>query len=448
MAKQSSDLLFGLEDRPPLPTSALAGFQHLLAIIGGILTAPLIIALGMNLPPLETNYLLTSALLISGIATLIQISRLGAFGSGLLSVQGTSFTFIGPILFAFYSLPESLTADEKLAAIFGSCAAVSILMMGLAYHLEKIQRVFTPTVTGTTVVLLGMSLVWATLKNLFVEFQSQQEVGDGWLVIVLAALVLAVTLLMSMWKNPWVRLSSIMTGLGVGYLAAILLNQADFSVLSELDNTFVPVPLHFGLSFDWGVFFILLPVFMVSATESIGDLTATSSLSRLSTTGQSYWKRIRGGVMGDSLNSLIAGVFATFPNTTFSQNNGVIRLTGIASRHIGYVVALLLIILGLFPIIGGLFQAIPSAVIYGSTLLMFALVGISGLGILKTQENNRRTKSIAIFAIFGGWTISYLVGFAEVLPDQLVMILQFPVSTGAFLAMILELILPHYKNAK
>lgn len=446
MANQQLPLLFGLDDRPPLPTSALAGFQHLLAVIGGILTAPLIIALGMGLPVLETNYLLTSALLISGIATLIQISRLGAFGSGLLSVQGTSFTFIGPILFAFYSLPDSLSNDEKLAAIFGSCVAASLVMMALAYNVQKIQRVFTPTVTGATVVLLGMSLVWATLKNLLTEFQAQQLSGEGWLVILLAMLVFGVTLVMSIWQNPWVRLSSIMTGLGVGYLAAILLNQVDFSILADLDNTFVPVPLRFGLSFDWGVFFILLPVFMVSATESIGDLTATSSLSRVATTGQSYWQRIRGGVLGDSLNSFIAGLFATFPNTTFSQNNGVIRLTGIASRHIGYVVAFLLILLGLFPIIGGLFQAIPGAVVYGSTLLMFSLVALAGLGILKTQKNNRRTKSIATFAVIGGWTISYLVGFVDVLPDRLVMILQFPVSTGAFLAMILELILPHYKQ--
>jgi len=440
----SQKLIFGLEDTPPFWVSAFAGFQHLLAVIGGILTAPLIIALGMNLPVQETNYLLTSALLISGIATLIQVSKIGVFGSGLLSVQGTSFTFIGPILFAFYSLPDSLSNDEKLAVIFGSCAAASIVMMGLSYHIQKIQRIFTPTVTGTTVTLLGLTLVWATLKNIYTEFS--QESSGTWLVLLMSGLVFLVTLAMSLSKNPWVRLSSIMTGLVVGFLVALFFEQTDFTVLNELDTTFVPIPLRFGLSFDWSVFLILLPIFMVSATESVGDLTATSALSRLSTSGQAYWQRVRGGVVGDALNSLIAGLFATFPNTTFSQNNGVIRLTGIASRCIGYIVASLLIVLGVFPLIGGLFQTIPSSVIMGSTLLMFSLVGLAGLGILKDQKNNRRTKSIALVSIAGGLTVSYLVGFIEILPAQLSMILQFPVSTGAFLAMTLELILPHYKD--
>lgn len=435
-------LMFGLDDRPPVATSMLAGFQHLLAIFGGIITAPLIIALGMNLTAAETNYLLTSALLISGVATYIQIARVGVFGSGLLAIQGTSFTFIGPILFAFYSLPDAMHSTDKLAIIFGSSAAASLVMMVLSYQLHRIKRLLMPTVTGTTVVLLGATLVWTTLTNLLREYTAQVELGAGSLVILLALLVFGVTLIMSLWRNPWVRLSSIMSGLALGYLVALVLGLLDFSALDDLDNSFVPIPLYFGMGFDWGVFFILLPIFVVSATESIGDLTATSALSGQSTSDAAYWRRVRGGILGDSLNSLIAACFSTFPNTTFSQNNGVIRLTGIASRHIGYVVAVMLVILGFFPIVGGLFQVVPGAVLYGSTLLMFSMVVISGVGILAQSSSKTRDWSIAVAAIVGGWLISYSSNVAPSLPDQLKMILQFPVSTGAFLAMFLELVIP------
>ena len=439
-SNENSPLLFGLEDRPNLPTSILAGIQHLLAVLGGILTAPLIVSLGMNLPLVETNYLLTSALLVSGIATCIQISRVGVFGSGLLAIQGTSFTFIGPILFAYYQLPESMAPDDKLATIFGSCVAASVVMMMLGFQLNRIKKVLTPTVTGATVILLGMSLVWSTLKNIYGSLSAAVSQTDIWIQIFLVVLVFGVTLVMSVWRNPWVKLSSIMAGLILGYITALILGQVDFSALSTLKNTALPVPFRFGIDFDLGVFFVLLPVFIVSATESIGDLTATSALSRVDTVGDSYWKRIRGGIMGDSLNSLIAGFFGTFPNTTFSQNNGVIRLTGIASRRIGYVVAFLLIILGFFPVIGGLFQVVPGAVIYGSTLLMFMLVGLAGFAILKGGKVGRRGQGIAAVSILGGWGISFLVPHMSYLPGQVSMILQFPVSTGAFLAMFLELV--------
>lgn len=446
MINSDPSLMFGLDDKPPFPTSLLAGFQHLLAIFGGIITAPLIIALGMNLSAIETNYLLTSALLISGVATYIQISKIGVFGSGLLAIQGTSFTFIGPILFAFYSLPEAMHSTEKLGIIFGSSAAASLVMMALSCQLHRIHRLFMPTVTGATVVLLGLTLVWATIKNLAREYSTQAELGSGSTVIFLALLVFGVTLIMSLWRNPWVRLSSIMSGLALGYVVALILGLVDFAPLASLDKTFVPVPLRFGMGFDWGVFFILLPVFIVSATESIGDLTATSALSRQPTSGKSYWQRVRGGILGDSLNSLFAAFFSTFPNTTFSQNNGVIKLTGIASRYIGYFVAVMLVILGFFPIIGGLFQVVPGAVLYGSTLLMFFMVGMAGIGILRQSQSRARDWSIAGVAIVGGWVISYALNFVDFFPDQLKMILQFPVSTGAFLAMILELSIPKTKT--
>ncbi|HEY7776435.1 MAG TPA: solute carrier family 23 protein [Kineobactrum sp.] len=436
-----SELVFGLNDKPPATITLVAGLQHLLAVFGGIVAAPLIMAMGMGLPVLETHYLLSSALLVSGVATAIQISRLGSVGSGLLSIQGTSFTFIGPVLFAYHGLPDALSPGDRLAAIFGACALAALIMMLLSSQLPRLRRVLSPAVTGTTVILIGITLVWGTLGNLLGEWQAGRAQGQSWLVPLLGIAVLGTTLLLACQPNPWLRLCSIVAGLAVGTVVALTLGLVDFSVLASLPRTSIPEPLRYGLGFDWGVFVILLPVFLVSATESVGDLTATSALSREPLTGPVYWSRIRGGILGDAFNSLLAAFFATFPNTTFSQNNGVIRLTGIASRRIGYVVAGLLVLLGLFPVVAGLVQVLPPTVLYAGTLLLFAMVALSGAGILR-RDGSRRAMVIAGVAVVGGLLVSAGAQSLALLPDQVAMIIQYPVSTGAMIALLLELLLP------
>ncbi len=434
--------LYGLQEVPPWPTSLLAGFQHLLAVFGGIVTAPLIIAAGMGLSVADTNYLVTSALLISGVATLVQISSWRGLGSGLLSIQGTSFTFIGALLFAWHGLPGDWGDQQKLAAIFGSTAACAAVMMLLGRQLHRLGRVITPAVTGATVVLLGLTLCSTTVNNLYRVYSHAAGPAEALQILLLAGVVLAVTVVLALWRNPWCRMCAVMGGLAAGLLLAMSLGAVDFSPLQQLNWVFVPVPLRYGMSFDLSVFFALMPIFLVTAMESVGDLTATQALSRLPTTGPAYWARIRGGVVADAFNSLVAALFATFPNTTFSQNNGVIRLTGIASRHIGYVVAVMLILLGALPVVAGVFQVIPAPVIYGATLLMFALIALTGVNILRHGALGRRGWWVACGGVAGGLVLSQVAGALMLLPEEVRLILGFPVSTGALCAIGLEWLLP------
>lgn len=435
-------LLFAHHDSPPPMTRFIAGLQHLMAVFGGIITAPLLLARGMGLDAADSNYLITSALLISGIATLVQVTRLGPVGSGLLSVQGTSFTFIGPILFAFFGLPAEMAAAEKLAVIFGSLAVASVLVLPLAAQIHRLHFIFTPTVAGTTVFLIGSSLVMNNLGSLWRDFGASGGDFVAWTNVMLAVVVFAVTLALSMSRSFWLRMTSIVLGFTTGFLIALMLGRIDFSLLSQLDATFVPEPFHFGIGFDWGVLLVMLPIFVVSMMETIGDLTATSALSRLPTRGPEYWGRIRGGVTADAVDCFIASIFATFPNITFAQNNGVIRLTGIASRKVGIVTGCMLITLGLFPVIGGLFQLLPNAVLAGGTLLMFLMVAFAGIDIVRRGATSRRAWFIAIASVGGGVVLSELAGSLSFLHPQLQMLLQFHVSTGAFLAILLELLVP------
>ena len=432
---------FWFHEKPPIVTTLLVSLQHLLAVTGGIITAPLIIAMGMGLSLQDTSYMVSSSLVISGLATLIQINRIGSIGSGLLSIQGTSFTFIGPLIFAYSTLVQSNSAEQTLAIIFGCCAACSLVVMALSQFIVKLKRVITTNVSGTTVILIGVSLVWTSVQNLMREYQQvAADGGQAWLVLALALVVLAVTFALSLSKHPILKITSITTGLVLGLVAAWFLGMVDLSSLDSLDHFFYPTFLHFSLGFDFSIFFLLMPIFIISSSETVGDLTATAKLSNLTLGDSGYWQRIKGGVSGDAFNSFFAAIFSTFPNTSFSQNNGVIRLTGISSPYVGMYTAVALCILGVFPVVGGLFILMPGAVLYGATLLMFIMVFISGISIVNSATDEDRNWGLVFTAVTSGLLLAFSVPHVDFIPPWLATFLTFPVSTGATIALIIEVI--------
>ena len=443
MEKLLNNNAFTLEGKPPPAQAAAIAFQHLLAMAGGILTAPFLIAAGMGLSASETSYLISSALVISGFATLLQINRIGPIGAGLLSLQGTSFAFVGPLIFSYQTIIGDQTADEALGAIFGSAAVCSLIMFLLSFFLKYLKNIITPNVSGTTVMLLGVTLVFTTLQNLFREFNSAGGFeGTGFEIVVLSGVVLATTILISRSSVVWLRVGSITFGLTLGFGISLLFNASDLSGLRTQQAYFIPEIGRYPLSIDFQVIAIVLPIFLVSTMESIGDLTATNSLSGQKTGDTAYWLRLRGGIAACATNSFVASLFSTFPNTTFSQNNGVIRLTGVCSRHVGLYAALFLIIFGCLPFVANLFQTIPPAVIYGSTILMFGLVVVSGYKIIVESLPTGRDWILVGLACVLAYLIGLFVDSVPNLPKTFASVLSFPVSTGALLAMFFEIIIP------
>ena len=436
-------LLYELDDKPPVMGAAFVGFQHLLAIIGGILTAPFLIALGMGLNAEDSAYVISSALVVSGFATLIQINRMGMLGAGLLSIQGTSFAFIGIMIFAYQKLTLNMTSFEALGAIFGSSAACAALMLVLSLFIRQLKNIITTNVAGATIILIGLSLIQSTLQNLLGSFNAAGGLeGSGISHLALAAVVFAVIVVIASLRQVWLRLSSITIGLGFGILAALQMGIADFSGVTEGDIFFIPEFGRYPLTVDLQVMLLIMPIFLVSAMESIGDITATNNLSGLQTGTPDYWLRIRGGIMGTAFNSFIAALFCTFPSTTFSQNNGVIRLTGVCSRQVGNYVAGFLIILGCLPVVTAVFQRIPSEVIFGATLLMFMLVALSGFRVVEMAQPKFRDWTIVALAIVLGYVISMFIDRVPNLSPEIVILFQFPVSTGALVALLLEFVIP------
>jgi len=204
----------------------------------------------------------------------------------------------------------------------------------------------------------------------------------------------------------------------------------------------VPTPLYYGLGIDWNLLLPLMLVFMITSLETIGDITATSDVSEQPVSGPLYMKRLKGGVLANGLNSFVSGVFNTFPNSCFGQNNGVIQLTGVASRHVGRYIAAILILLALFPAVGGVLQAMPKPVLGGATLIMFGTVAIAGIKILAEAGLNRRNMLIVSISLGLGLGVAAVPEVLSHLPEVLKNIFGSPITIGAFSAILLNLFLP------
>ena len=444
-----SELIFGLDDRPPVLIAFFAAMQHMLASIVGIVTPPIIISNALGLDVSDASYIISMTLLISGIATFIQAKRMGPVGSGLLAMQGTSFAFLGPIIGAAIAIKNQADAHTALAVVFGCVMAGSFIEMFISRFLHLAQKIITPVVTGVVVTLIGLTLIKVGLVSMAGGFYVMNNVPDAFASfqnLGIAFLVLTIIVALNMSKNQYLRMSSIVIGLAVGYVLAAVLGMVNFSKLEGMSLFTVPQPLKYGLDFSWGAFFAIGLVYVITAIESIGDLTATSMISKQPVKGDLYMSRIKGGVLADGINSFIAGLFNTFPNTTFSQNNGVIQLTGVASRYVAYFIAGILVLMGLSPVLAGIFRIMPEPVLGGATILMFGTVATAGIKILASQKlDNRSTLIIAVSLGLGlGVTMvpEVLKNFA---PAEIRNVFASGITTGGLAAIVLNLVLPHKK---
>lgn len=441
----SNELLYPLDSRPGVKASTFAAIQHVLASFVGIITPTLIIGgvlgLGEHLP-----YLISMALFVSGVGTFIQARRAWGIGAGMICVQGTSFAFLSAILAAgFIAKSKGGGPEEILALITGVCFLGAFVEIFISQILHKLKRILTPLVTGIVITIIGISLIRVGMTDLAgganaADFGSVANLALG-------GFVLVTIIMLNRSSNPWIRLSSIVLGLAAGFAIAAFMGQISFGHLSDVSLLTIPIPFQYGFAFDFGAFIPVALIYLVTAIETSGDITANCIISKQPIKGDAYVKRIRGGVLADGINSMIASVFHTFPNTTFSQNNGVIQLTGVASRHIGYYVAAILMILGLFPVIGAVLQQIPKPVLGGATLVMFGTVAAAGVKILANETLDRRSLLIMAASFGIGLGVSMTPDLLAEMPDLVRNIFGSAVTSGGLTAILLSVILPEETSA-
>ena len=438
------ELVLGLEDRPAPLVGMLAALQHLLAIIVPIVTPGLLICQALGVPARDTNLIVSMSLVISGIATFLQCRRVGPFGAGLLIVQGTSFNFVGPLIAGGSLMVKQGTPVEGvMAAIFGVVVAGSFVEMGVSRILPFVKRMITPLVTGIVVLMIGLTLIKVGLVSMGGGFSAMANGtfanGEN---LLLSGTVLAIIVALNRVRIVWLRSAAIVIALAVGYALAAWLGRLDFTGMHAAPLFQVPTPLHFGLGFSWALFVPMLIIYLVTSLEAIGDVTATSKVSREPVEGPVWMGRIKGGMLVNGANSLLAGIFNTFPSSIFAQNNGVIQLTGIASRHVGLWIALFLVILGLFPTVAGAIQAVPEPVLGGAAMVMFGAVAAAGINILASVTLDRRALLIIAVSLALGLGVAQVPEFLAHMPGALRHVLESGVATGGICAVVLNWFLP------
>ena len=425
----SHELIYGLNDKPPVKEALFAALQHLLAIFVAIVTPPLIIASALKLDISTTGFLVSMALFASGLSTFIQCKRVGGIGTGLLCIQGTSFSFIGPII------ATGLTGG--LPAIFGACMAASVVEMAISRVLKYTRKIITPLVSGIVVTLIGMSLIKVGINACGGGAKAMADGTFGDLrYLGLSALVLLSIIAFNRSTNRYLRMSSIVIGLVLGYIVAYFMGLVHFDSVKSFTEFHFPTPFKYGVSFPISSIIALGIIYMITAIEAYGDITANSLISGEPVEGEVFMKRASGGILADGFNSMLAGVFNSFPNSIFAQNNGMIQLTGVASRYVGYYIAAFLVILGLFPAVGLIFSIMPDPVLGGATLLMFGTVASAGIRIIASQKIDRKATLVLALSFSLGLSVEMVPDILTQFPDDIRNIFSSGITTGGLTAII------------
>ncbi|EHO66002.1 hypothetical protein HMPREF9140_02012 [Prevotella micans F0438] len=437
--EKSKELIYGLNDRPPLRETLFAAVQHLLAIFVAIITPPLIISSALKFDLETTGFLVSMSLFVSGLATFVQCRRFGPVGAGLLCIQGTSFSFISPIIGAgmLGMVGGKLNTEMALSYILGACLVASVVEMVVSRLLPYIRKIVTPLVSGIVVSLIGMCLIKAGINSCgggqvameLGQFGSMQNLG-------LALLVLVSIIVFNRSGNRFLRMSSIVLGLLIGCVAAYFLDMIDFGRLEGAGALNIPLPFKYGLRFDLGSIIALGLIYLVTAVEAFGDITANSLISGEPVEGPVFMKRAQGGILADGFNSFLAAIFNSFPNSIFAQNNGMIQLTGVASRYVGYFIAGALVLLGLFPVVGQLFSLIPDSVLGGATLLMFGTVAAAGIRIIAATEISRKAVLVMAVSFATGLSVELVPGILDQMPELVKSIFASGITTGGLTAIL------------
>ncbi|MBV7388609.1 purine permease [Pasteurellaceae bacterium TAE3-ERU1] len=411
-------------------------FFYVLTALGGIIAVPLVIGNVLQLPTSDTIILVNAALLVSGVVTMIQCQGLGPVGIRLPSVMGTSFTFVAAALAIGFS-------QDGVSGILGASLVGSLVMIIGSFFMPVIRKLFPPVVTGTVVMMIGLSLI-----PVAVDWFAGGQRGDAHYAdpanLAMATFVLLIVVVLVQWGKGIFSAAAIVIGMLAGYALCLILGWVDFSGVHQAQAFALPKPLHFGLSFPISGIIGMSIAYLVTIVESSGNFLALGNATQTEITG----KHLRGGVLCDGLGSAFAALMSTTPFSSFSQNIGVISLTGVASRYVVTITGALLVLAGLFPVFGALIVSIPLPVLGGAGLMMFAMIIAAGIQMLDQVERNKRNGLIIAISIGCGLAVTTRPEILDKLPEFVKEIFGSGITVGSLLALILNAILPQELGAR
>ena len=422
--------VFQYEGVPPLGQMVPLGLQHVVAAVVGIVTPAIMIAGSCGITGADQTLLIQVSLLVTAVATLIQLFPIGPIGSRLPVIMGISFAYV-PTLQAIgqqFGLPEILGAE-----IIGGIVAI---LFGI--FVKQIRVLFPPLVTGTVIFTIGLSLYPTAIKYMAGGVGKPDYASPkSWLVAIITFLVV---LILQNFGKGVLKLGAILWGIIVGYVISIPLGLVDFSAVGQAGLFQVPTPMHFEIAFEPSAIVSLAIVYMVNAVQTIGDLSSTTigGMDRMPTD-----KELRGGIVGQGVMSVVGALFGGLPTASYSQNVGIVTVNRVINRAVFVFAAVVLAVAGFVPKIASILTTIPQSVIGGATVSVFAMITMTGVSMLTSERFDMRARTVVGLSVALGVGISQVQGCLAGFPEWVTMVFgSSPVVVTAIMAIFLNLILP------
>ena len=421
---------------PPMGQAAPLGLQHVLAMFASNVTPSIIVAgaAGLQFGGAEQVYLIQMAMLFAGIATLFQTVGFGPVGARLPIMQGTSFAFVGVL--------AGIAATQGLGVALTSCIIGGLIHFALGSVIANIRYLFPPLVTGLVILAIGLYLVPVGIKYAAggaADFQMAAESFGSLMHWTVALTVIVVALGFKFMTKGILSNAAILLGLIAGYLVAYMFGMVNFAAVGKASWVTGLQTLPYGFEFNLGAVIGVTLVSIVSAVETVGDTSATA---KAGAGREATDEEISGATYADGLGTAVAGVFGGLPNTSFSQNVGIVGMTGIMSRHVVTIAGAIMVICGLLPKIGAIIASMPLPVLGGGVIVMFGMVAAAGLNVLSEIKMSRRNMIIIALSLSIGLGFNLVPSAVQYLPGIWKTLATSAVAPTAFLAIILNQILP------
>jgi len=421
---------------PPMGQAAPLGLQHVLAMFASNVTPSIIVAgaAGLQFGGAEQVYLIQMAMLFAGIATLFQTVGFGPVGARLPIMQGTSFAFVGVL--------AGIAATQGLGVALTSCIIGGLIHFALGSVIANIRYLFPPLVTGLVILAIGLYLVPVGIKYAAggaADFQMAAESFGSLMHWSVALTVIVVALGFKFMTKGILSNAAILLGLIAGYLVAFMFGMVNFAAVGKASWVTGLQTLPYGFEFNLGAVIGVTIVSIVSAVETIGDTSATA---KAGAGREATDEEISGATYADGLGTAVAGVFGGLPNTSFSQNVGIVGMTGIMSRHVVTIAGAIMVMCGLIPKIGAIIASMPLPVLGGGVIVMFGMVAAAGLNVLSEIKMSRRNMIIIALSLSIGLGFNLVPSAVQYLPGIWKTLATSAVAPTAFLAIVLNQIIP------
>ncbi|MBO8159491.1 nucleobase:cation symporter-2 family protein [Thermosyntropha sp.] len=427
------ELIYKLDGKPSLGVAIPLGMQHVLAMFIGNIAPIIIITNLLGIPQEQKVIMLQCAMIFAGLVTLVQIYPIGPVGARLPIVVGTSFAFV----------PSAIAIGKAygIAAILGASLLGSLAAVLVGIFIKQLRRFFPPLVTGTVLIAIGLSLMPVGV-NYFAGGVGKPDYGSPEN-LMLGFIVLITVILLQRFTKGILNVAAILIALVVGYLIAIPMGKVDFSVVAQAGWLSFPRPLMFGLEFHWDAIIKFAIVYLIVSLEIIGNLSAITLVAE---NREATEREMGGAIIADALGSALAAIFNIMPLNSYGQNAGIIAFTRVVNRFCVATGAIFLILAGIIPKVGAVVAAMPSSVLGGAVIVVFAMITITGMKMIATAGLTQRNTTILAIAFGVGLSFSFVPAALEHMPAVLKAFLEDGVVAAGILALVFNVIFPEDKE--